>query len=51
VLVVFGGYVRSEDEVTTIFVDTLETFNGTGWNVEKLQFAIYQYAMVQLPCP
>jgi hypothetical protein len=48
-LVVFGGANLLEN--LDLYYDTLETFNGTEWRVEKLQFAIGKHAMVQLPCP
>jgi hypothetical protein len=48
-LVVFGGANLLENR--DLYYDTLETFNGNEWTVEKLEFAIGKHAMVQLPCP
>ncbi len=47
---VFGGNKKSGNG-TVIEYETLEIFNGTGWTMEKLNFAIGPHAMVQLPCP
>ncbi len=46
----FGG-ANLRGNGLDLYYDTLETFNGTKWTVEKLQFAIGKHAMVQLPCP
>jgi hypothetical protein len=47
--VVFGGANLLEN--LDLYYDTLETFDGNEWTVEKLEFAIGKHAMVQLPCP
>jgi len=50
VLAVFGGNIKNGTG-TVIEYETIEIFNGTGWTMEKLNFAIGIHTMVQLPCP